>query len=402
MFRRSSSGAADAADETKPEVGAKGASFSESHQVSLAGDFRILPPSAWQTLHARFHTTQIEQDAFVAGPGQEQASQELENNVLELLRSLLLPAAGQGLNELRWHTNQHKEQQQQQQQQQASTTTATTVSAAVTSLVLRCLFLRCFQLLWHGSWIRSSPKLSQESDNNQGCLRLRLCCLSSSLVRWVRSCRGHPGGSAAWLAVPGRGCKESSAAAAAKQQTKKIFKLEESADGSEMLESQAASLSGDFRMLPPSAWEALHARFCPTKLEQEADAAATSPVSNNETATDMPVETTSQASESQDPDAKLNYASSNCNIARALTEAPPSPESDWLDDVVLGVPTAQCEAALPKETSEFITAPTDAASEIPHAEDADASTEAAPSPASDWWLAFCVAVQQNLCCARVR
>ena len=86
MFRRSSSSAGDAGDEEKPEVAAEN---SESHPVSLAGDFRILPPSAWQTLHARFLTTKIEQDTFVAGPGQEQASQDLANKPLK-------PAAGQG------------------------------------------------------------------------------------------------------------------------------------------------------------------------------------------------------------------------------------------------------------------------------------------------------------------
>ena len=35
----------------------------------------------------------------------------------------------------------------------------------------------------------------------------------------------------------------------------------------------------------------------------------------------------------------------------------------------------------------------------PHAQ---ALTEAPPSPESGWWLALCVAVQQNLCCGRVR
>ena len=30
------------------------------------------------------------------------------------------------------------------------------------------------------------------------------------------------------------------------------------------------------------------------------------------------------------------------------------------------------------------------------------STEASPSPESDWWLDLCKAVQLNLCCGRVR
>ncbi|CAE7265355.1 unnamed protein product, partial [Symbiodinium sp. KB8] len=104
-------------------------------------------------------------------------------------------------------------------------------------------------------------------------------------------------------------------------------------------------VEGDFRTLPPSAWEALHARFRATKIQREEKPDAEH--------ADAPVDTTSQPAESQDP---------------ALTEAPPSPESDWwlalcvavqqnlcktfaaagLDDVVLGVPTAQSHAALPE------------------------------------------------------
>ncbi|CAE7630113.1 Irgc [Symbiodinium sp. CCMP2456] len=122
--------------------------------------------------------------------------------------------------------------------------------------------------------------------------------------------RGLVGG--AWQRV--QGIFRRSSSGTADEEDLQVGGNDASADGAEMLESQAASFDGDFRMLPPSAWEALHARFRPTKLEQEADAAATSPVSIETAATDMPVETTSQASESQDP---------------ALTEAPPSPESDW-------------------------------------------------------------------------
>ena len=42
-------------------------------------------------------------------------------------------------------------------------------------------------------------------------------------------------------------------------------------------ESQAASLDGDFRILPASAWEKLHARFCETKIEQETAECSTAP-----------------------------------------------------------------------------------------------------------------------------
>ena len=42
-------------------------------------------------------------------------------------------------------------------------------------------------------------------------------------------------------------------------------------------ESQAATLPGDFRILPASAWQALHARFCETKIEQETSEFSTAP-----------------------------------------------------------------------------------------------------------------------------
>ena len=58
-------------------------------------------------------------------------------------------------------------------------------------------------------------------------------------------------------------------------------------------------VEGDFRTLPPSAWEALHARFRATKIQREEKPDAEH--------ADAPVDTTSQPAESQDPDAKLHY-----------------------------------------------------------------------------------------------
>ncbi|CAE7425011.1 unnamed protein product [Symbiodinium sp. CCMP2456] len=112
-------------------------------------------------------------------------------------------------------------------------------------------------------------------------------------------------------------------------------------------ESQAASLQGDFRMLPPSAWQMLHARFCEPKSEQETSEFSTAPTA-------------------------------------AASEIPHIPHGQAADGAGL-------EIDMPMGTDSW---PVDARS--------PASTEAAPSPESDWWLAFCVAVRQNLCCARVR
>ena len=69
MFRRSS-GRADAAEE-EPEAETIGdctasAVNPESYPASLPGDFRILPESAWQSLHARFEQETMESSTEVA------------------------------------------------------------------------------------------------------------------------------------------------------------------------------------------------------------------------------------------------------------------------------------------------------------------------------------------------
>ena len=69
MFRRSS-GRADAAEE-EPEAETIGdctasAVNPESYPASLPSDFRILPESAWQSLHARFEQETMESGTEVA------------------------------------------------------------------------------------------------------------------------------------------------------------------------------------------------------------------------------------------------------------------------------------------------------------------------------------------------
>jgi len=78
------------------------------------------------------------------------------------------------------------------------------------------------------SWSGSSPKPSQKSDNNQGCLWPRLAWLpllsvGGSLVRSRRFSR-DPRGSVDWWAAPGRGCGQCSDAAAAAQEMQETKK----------------------------------------------------------------------------------------------------------------------------------------------------------------------------------
>ena len=93
IFRRSSSSSSGDTvdlvdDDEEPAVEAIAAENPESQAATLPGDFRILPASAWQTLHARFCETKIEQETseFSTAPPTDAAS--------EILRAEDADAAG--------------------------------------------------------------------------------------------------------------------------------------------------------------------------------------------------------------------------------------------------------------------------------------------------------------------
>ena len=79
---------------------------------------------------------------------------------------------------------------------------------------------------------------------------------------------------------------------------------DESEDGAN---NRASFHPGDFRMLPPSAWEALHARFQP-------ETAATAETSGFASVLLAPLSDGPQKMDSEPLDARLNYA--NCRSAR--------------------------------------------------------------------------------------
>ena len=78
IFRRSSSsGGGTVDDDEEPAVEAIVAENPESQAATLPGDFRILPACAWQTLHARFCETKIEQETSEFSTAPTDAASEI-------------------------------------------------------------------------------------------------------------------------------------------------------------------------------------------------------------------------------------------------------------------------------------------------------------------------------------
>ena len=78
IFRRSSSsGGGTEDDDEEPAVEAIVAENPQSQAATLPGDFRILPASAWQTLHARFCETKIEQETSEFSTAPTDAASEI-------------------------------------------------------------------------------------------------------------------------------------------------------------------------------------------------------------------------------------------------------------------------------------------------------------------------------------
>ncbi|CAE7464611.1 unnamed protein product [Symbiodinium sp. CCMP2592] len=121
-------------------------------------------------------------------------------------------------------------------------------------------------------------------------------------------------------------------------------------------ESYPASLPGDFRILPASAWQSLHARFEQEARESSTEVAATAPAN-----------------------------------------APPSPTSHHAEGADAADLEKSAETDIPTTPSQ-----TRAEDSIPAKPRPPALAEASPSPESDWWLTLCMAVQQNICCGHVR